>query len=233
MLKDKKVAKRNGGASQAVKNFFGGLWRIIKGTKHDVGAIRVMKDFVEGKMSIQEFKHQFDHNPLIKKTFSKYPNRPRKVECGYDYLSCISGLDINRRGDALCFYGFMEEFLRLNKYDCVTTEYYHQRYVFLIKIQPDWLDITDENFLDEQVLSKVPEGLTEPQKIAWCKARIKGLFRYDKSWPRWIQGPEWPIANGKPLVFRERTKAKNGDIRVYYIFYDPDTGDEIKVEQFT
>ena len=46
-----------------------------------------------------------------------------------------------------------------------------------------------------------------------------------------IQSPEWPIVNGKPLVFRGQSKEKKYDERVFYYFYDPDTGEETVIEQ--
>lgn len=201
--------------------------------KHKKKAIKIMTEFVEGRMSIQDFKYQWDNNPIIIKTFANYPNRPYKMNCGYDYIGYISSFDINKRGDALNFHGFIREFLELNGYPCTPTDYYDKRYEFILKIQPNWLDIYDEDFLEKQIISQIPEGLSEPKTIAWCKARIKELFRYDDKPPRWVQGAEWPIKNGKPLVFRNQVRVKGDDYRVLYYFYDPETGEEEIVEQFT
>ena len=199
--------------------------------KHDPKAIQIMKDFVEGRMSIQDFKVQFDKNPIIKNTFAIYPNRPCKTECGYDYIPYMEKKDINTRGGALCWQGFIEEFLKLNNYPCTPTEEYSQRFIFLLQIQPGWLDIIDETFLNEQIISKMPVGLTEPKQIKWCKDRIKELFRYDARPPRWVQSSEWPIVNSKPLVFKGQSKTQKDDERVYFYFYDPDTGVEETVTQ--
>ena len=201
--------------------------------KHNKKAIEIMTEFVEGRMSIQDFKYQFDNNPIIIETFSNYPNRPYKTGIGYDYIKYINSININERGDALAFHGFMREFLELNGYHCVPTDMYRKKYRFLISIQPNWLEIYDEDFLEKQIISQIPDGLSEPKRIAWCKARIKELFRYDDKPPRWLQGAEWPIKNGKPLVFRNQVRVKGDDYRVLYYFYDPDTGEEEIVEQFT
>ena len=63
------------------------------------------------------------------------------------------------------------------------------------------------------------------------EAELKKLFRYDKTYPRWVQDPEWPIVNGKPLVFSHQSKGKKGDERVYYYFYDPETQMETVIAQ--
>jgi len=199
--------------------------------KHDKEAIQIMKDFVEGKMSIEDFKYQYDNNPLIKKNFSKYPDRPLKTECGYDYISYLDMYDIKRRADACGFHGFFQEFLEINKYSCIPTEEYSKRYVFLLKVQPNWVLIHDEDFLEDQVISKAPTDLSETKKIKWCKDKIKELFKYDLRPPRWVQEAEWPILNGKPLVFKGQSKERDDDERVYFYFYDPDTQQETTVTQ--
>jgi len=200
--------------------------------KHDEEAIRIMKDFVEGKMSIEDFKYQYDNNPLIKANFSKYPNRPLKTGIGYDYLPYMDTFNIKKRSDALGMHGFFREFLEINHYSCIPTEKFRQRFDFLLDVQPGWLIMQDESFLEQQVISKAPADLSEAKKIKWCKDRIKELFRYDLRPPRWVQGAEWPIISGKPLVFKNQSKEKKDDERVYFCFYDPDTKQETIVTQF-
>lgn len=199
--------------------------------KHDAQAIQIMKEFVEGKMPLQDFKDQFDNNPIVKKTFLNYPNRPYKTGIGYDYISAIEKLDIKKCGDAATLHGFIAEFLELNNYSCASTDIYSKKYTFILKIQPSWLDITDENFLQEKVLSEMPTGLSETKQINWCKTKLKELFKYEDKPPRWVQEAEWPIVNGKPLVFKNQTKEKKDDERVYFHFYDPETGMEKIVMQ--
>ncbi len=58
------------------------------------------------------------------------------------------------------------------------------------------------------------------------------MFKYDTKPPRWIQDPEWPIIDGKPLIFKSQTKEKLDDERVYYTFYNPETKEEQIVCQF-
>ena len=199
--------------------------------KHDKEAIQIMKDFVEGKMSIEDFKYQYDNNPSIKKNFNEYPGRPLKVGIGYDYILRMDELDIRKTGDALNLFGFFMEFLEINGYSCTPTEEYSKKYTFLLKIQPSWLDMLDEDYLQQQVISKVPIELTENQKMKWCKERIKDLFRYDDRPPRWIQEAEWPIVDGKPLVFKKQSKEVKDDERVHFYFYDPYTGQETIITQ--
>jgi len=104
-------------------------------------------------------------------------------------------------------------------------------YGLLVEIQPDWLDIRDENFL-LSILNAAPENLIQTKKIRFCKDKIKELFRYDSKPPKWIQSPEWPIVNGQPLVFKKQSKETLDDERVYYYFYHPTTKEETIITQF-
>lgn len=203
---------------------------------HDEKAIKTMKDFVEGTMDIETFKYEFDSNSIIKETLRNDPLCPK----GTHYLlpddkNVVRVLEKQnwlQKGDQLTVWGEIRKFLLRYNYPCVPTKYYEDRYSFLVDIQPNWLDITDEDFLNEQIVTKVPEGLSKTKRIQWCKARLKEMFRYDKSYPRWVQSPEWPILDGKPLVFKTQMMDKNDMERVDFVFYDPDTEAEHIVTQW-
>ena len=204
--------------------------------KHDNKAIQVMRDFVEGKIDIQAFKYEFEHNGILKETLKNDPLCPQST----DYLppdskNIIQFLEKNnwaKIGGQLCVWGEIERFLVRYNYPHKPTRGYSDRYGFLLDIQPRWLDISDESFLSDKIISKAPEGLTRPKRIAWCKAKIKQLFKYEKSWPRWIQSPEWPIINGMPLIFKKQINDKRDSEKVDFIFYDPDTGEEHIITQW-
>ena len=83
------------------------------------------------------------------------------------------------------------------------------------------------------LIESIPKDLSKTKRVAMGKEKIRALFRYDKSYPRWIQGAEWPIVNGKPLVFSHQERIKGDDWHVLYYFYDPDTKEQTVVEQFS
>ena len=107
-----------------------------------------------------------------------------------------------------------------------------EEYKMLLDIQPSWLDIEDDQGIFDKLLKEIPKDISKTQEIKFGKERIKELFRYDKTYPRWVQSPEWPIINGKPLVFSNQKKDKKNDERVYYYFYNPDTNEQVVIEQF-
>ena len=203
---------------------------------HDEKAIQIMQGFVEGTIDISAFKLEFDNNPAVKKTLADDPLCPQ----GTYYLlpedkDIVRFLEERRwttRSEQYGVWGEIRRFLSRYDYPFKPNEYYKERYNFLLDIQPRWLDITNEDFLNTQVIAKIPEGLTKAKRIQWCKARLKELFKYDKSPPRWIQSAEWPILEGKPLVFRKQINNIADNERVDYIFYCPETGEEHIVTQW-
>ena len=91
--------------------------------------------------------------------------------------------------------------------------------------------IEDDEILNKYI-NEAPEGLKKTEKKKWIKNRVKQDFKYDKTPPRWVQDPEWPIVDGSPLVFKKQSKMTLEDERVFYTFYHPETKEETVVIQF-
>ncbi len=197
-------------------------------------------DYVEGRMSVTEFKHLFETDKSLQKTL-KLPLSTRHIfyrEYNYnlfDYFTHGYEFTEGRSWDTYANrYGIQASLCSLlDKYKISYKAYprYDEEYVFLLKMQPDWVDCQDDNIL-KSIMDSIPKELSKTKRIAMGKEKIKALFKYDRIYPRWVQAPEWPIVNGKPLVFSHQQKAKGGDIRTYYYFYDEDTKVETVIEQF-
>ena len=78
-------------------------------------------------------------------------------------------------------------------------------YLFFYKMLPSWVDVVDVNFL-KKIYDETPANLSKHDKLIWCKKRVKENFQYETKIPRWIQQPEWPIVDNRPLVFKYQTK---------------------------
>ena len=202
--------------------------------------IQILIDYVEGKLDIKQFKCVFEDNYHLQDLLK------RKIDPGYE---AYNKYDYNIYTYILQNYSF-----RVTNWDIVSTRYilyleirrwldwfhisyrnnytkYADDYSYILAIQPSWLDITDDQGIFDKILAERPKELSKTKQIAWGKAKLKELFKYDKTYPRWVQDPEWPIVNGKPLVFSHQSKEKKDDARVYYYFYDPDTKEQTVVEQ--
>ena len=195
--------------------------------------IQEFVDFVEGRMSFEEFWRNYETNlDYYRLLDDKRPNEnfpyyknDTICKCFTFYKNPLSSL--GKSG----IHHYVVRYLQYYNIPHIPTTKYRDDHRFRLDIQPSYVSIEDEEFL-KPIIASTPEGLSSAQKKKWLKEKIKILFRYDKSPPRWVQWPEWPIVNGKPLVFKSQTKTTLADERVWYTFYDLDTKEEIVIEQF-
>lgn len=195
-------------------------------------------DYVEGKLSADDFRKELSQNSFLKSAFSKWQCKLTALkEYEYNFYSFLihdwrfNKSDWSNVTTKYYLLWWLEKFLQDNNIDFTPIVQYEQDYDFLLNIQPSWLDIND-NSIFQQIKDGIPNNLSKKQQIKLGKEKVKAMFKYDKTYPRWVQSPEWPIVNGKPLVFSHQKNAKNGDIRTYYYFYDKDTKENTVIEQF-
>lgn len=167
-------------------------------------------DYVEGRMSITEFQFLFETDKSLQRTL-KLP-MDKKYTCYKRYN-----------------YNLFDLFKNYYDYKGKSWNIFANR----SSIQGELVRLLEDYNISYHIYSKYKEEYrSKTKRIAMGKEKVKALFKYDKTYPRWVQGVEWPIVNGKPLVFSHQKKAKGGDIRTYYYFYDPDTKEQTVVEQF-
>ena len=77
----------------------------------------------------------------------------------------------------------------------------------------------------ENIIRELPENLSKSKRIALARSRIKDAFHIEgRKWPYWIQEPDWPANNGKPMKYVSTVRL-NADQREHH-FVDVDTGEE-------
>lgn len=199
--------------------------------------IEVIVDYVEGKLNISDFREEFLNNHKLKKLLANkvviahYKNYNYNI---YDYLCRQLNPKTNRWNNIYARYVVwfnLKTFLSYNNIPFQDYTKYDEDYDFLLEIQPSWLDICEDQGIFDKIIAEMPNGLSKTKRIQWGKNKLKELFKYDKTYPRWIQDPEWPIVDGKPLVFARQERAGKNDERTYYYFYDPETGGQIVIAQ--
>lgn len=124
---------------------------------------------------------------------SRYPattNTFRKLHNGANRTS-LGGL-VNTEG-------IIEAFLRQADVPFNPVHRFGNLYSLILSAVPDYVDPPME-FIIDQILP-ADNTLSDAAKKKLIKQRVKELFRYVEKPPRWIQGADWPIRNGHPLVF--------------------------------
>lgn len=201
---------------------------------------KLILDYVEGRIAVEDFHVELLQNRKLQKLLSKPLSReyeylrPYNYRV-YNYLTQDWLFTASRWQSIPARYGLqaiLAKFLSHRHIHYEQYSKYEDDYVFLLKIQPSWLDINDDGVF-QQIMDAIPQDISKAQQIKIGKEKIKELFRYDKTYPRWLQSPEWPIVNGKPLVFSHQKRVEGDDMRTLYYFYDPDTHEQTVVDQFT
>ena len=191
-----------------------------------------MKDFLEGRLTTEEFFEIYKNDECVRNTLIE--DKKNDLPVYYDPEFLIERVDLKKLRAKVEIFWLVNRYFVRNKIECSPNNADEKFFSFLCKIQPSWLEIEDEDFL-LNIINSTPQNFNKNQKIKYCREKIKSLFKYENKPPKWLQNPEWPIVNGKPLIFQYQT----GDVDdqlvplIQYYFYNPDTNENTVITQFT
>jgi hypothetical protein len=98
---------------------------------------------------------------------------------------------------------------------------------------PDYIggsEVAQYNILGA-LLSDIPVELVKSKRTKIAKERIKQAFHIEgQNYPRWIQDPEWPVYNGKPMKFVKTIRVNREHKQ--HVFVDVDDGTTRTVDDF-
>jgi hypothetical protein len=197
-------------------------------------AKQILIDFAEGKITIDEFKTIFLNSPSIEEFLKDDPNLKEGTYIGdntYDFIleegrERTGNKDRWKRiGTQLNIHGAVCQHLERKGIPFNETDIYDKNHELILDTQPNWLDI-DEDFFEQEILFKSPK-LKRSELKKWIKNRIKEMFKYASKPPRWLQNPQWLIANNKPLTFLCQQNINNyfHDMATVYVFIDEESGE--------
>jgi len=194
--------------------------------------INELIEFVEGRMSFKEFQQNYETNKdYFKLLEDTKPNDSFQYQKNKSINQCLKFYKWSTALGQNVVHSYIVRYLKYYHFKIQPTEEYHNKVKFISDIQPSYVSIEDEEFLNK-IIGEAPKDISKTNQKKWLKDRIRNIFRYDSNPPKWIQDPEWPIVDGKPLVFKGQTKQKIDDERVYYTFYNPETKEEKVIVQF-
>ena len=90
------------------------------------------------------------------------------------------------------------------------------------------VEIAEANIIGA-LLATIPKTLSKASRKKEAKQKILEAFHIEgRKYPRWVQEPEWPVYNGKPMKFI-RTEKVNSEFSIHH-FIDVESGFERSVE---
>lgn len=183
---------------------------------------QVLVDYVEGRLNPLEFEHRLADAEIATYIRSNDPEHEYAPDPYRYLLTCR----YRTFGGRLAAQGLLEAVLAVGGIECRPTPEFSRMYGIVLDCQPSWLDM-DERFLLDHVFPPDYEALSKTALVRHARERIKELFRHQGKPPRWIQNPDWPIVDGRPLYFVGQLGLNHErlhDMGAVFVFFDSDDG---------
>ena len=200
--------------------------------------LQIIKDFVEGNIEIKYFVQKAtsefaDFLAQIKNQFAEYVNPindyPTK-KFQNDIFAYLRSVNLCKAKQQYQLQIVFSDILWMFNVDHNNTKLYVEK-VWAEDIIPEWLPDSASDWVEENLLNKVPEGLSDAQKKKWIKAEVEKRYPCEKRHPSWVQGTEdWPQdEDGNNLTFvKQREKGE----QVTYTFVNQKTKENVDVIEF-
>ena len=192
-------------------------------------ALEIIKKFVEGDMPIQQFKDFCKENLEFRNFISEQNNYMVEKKYDSNLLKMVDNMNWNNYSNQFKLQLAFAKILFDENINMARTNKYYQKAVEYADIVPDWLSDDAMEYVDENIINKIPNDLSDKEKKKWIKKQIKETFKFEKQPPEFAQSGIWPQdEDGNFLVFRKQIE--DGE-KVTYVFVDPNTKQEYTFEE--
>lgn len=185
--------------------------------------IIIIKQFVEGEMLIKHFEKLCKESETLISFIkaNQYDNIINKI-------NSINWGNIFHQDE---IHSMFCRFLDKLNIDFNPTNIYIDKCRQYYSVIPDWLNDSAVEWVDENILSKVPSGYNKTQRKKWVKEQVEKTFPCEKRKPSWAQGTEdWPQdEEGNFLTF---IKQKEKGEEVTYYFENKKTGEIVELKEW-
>ncbi|AZI92184.1 hypothetical protein AB1P82_000348 [Salmonella enterica subsp. enterica serovar Senftenberg] len=192
-------------------------------------AIDIVKNYLNGELSSESFQKEIYQNKGLECFLSEDIDVPPYTNLGSAYLYLIENDVLSPSGE-LNGKDLLSNFLTKKGISYIVNSDYKETYEILRKVQPSWIDLPN-NYI--KFIFELHKGKTGKELEKELKSYIDSEFQWLKKKPKWVQSPDWPIVNNKPLFFIDQvdiSKIKH-DTSWLYIFYNEEDKHYITIEQ--
>lgn len=179
--------------------------------------------FVEGRTSAQEFGRRLLQDESLRGALTEEVAVPPYTNAG-TVLDYVLGQDLSRVVARVNVRDLLSRLLSAKGVPHRPDGSALEIYGLMLDAQPRWLDLSPEYL---EPLLEATAGIGRRERKAALKNALLARFRCLKSPPRWLQSPEWPFAEGRPMVFvgqLDMGPLAHDDAQVY-VFADEATGE--------
>nr|WP_314499259.1 hypothetical protein [uncultured Chryseobacterium sp.] len=202
-------------------------------TIHD--EIQILKNFVEGKISAGDFEQQIYTNHALEKLLSDAViNWHGTYLQNTNVFLYVCEQNFSTAAGVLNIHGAIQLFLSKTGEQALPSDKYADDYEIITGISPEYID-ADPEFIKKHIVP-ADHTLSKADRKKYIRRRYSELFKYQSKPPHWIQNPEWPVKNEKPLFFLGQIEIKSPELfhdnGAVYLFIDTDTKDIETIKQF-
>lgn len=194
-----------------------------------MSAINIIKDYLEDNLSAKAFQKEVYYNRDVEILLSENIDIPPYTNGGNAYIYLLE-IDLLSPSGEINGKDLLSSFLRIKGVGFNINNKHEEIYDILHKVIPSWISIDDNysRYLIEKY--KDNEG-RELQEL--LKREINSSFKFLKKKPKWLQSPNWPIKNDRPLCFVGQIDISNlkHDTSFLYVFFDSESNEYITFEQ--
>jgi len=137
------------------------------------------------------------------------------------------GDNLNLFADIKYAYCFSDESL-------VCTANYREAYDFYLDVIRECFEGPEVDHIVEEIVREFVPMKPKSKRIKLAKEKVNAVFHVvDRKYPRWIQGPCWPMGKNSPMQYVDRKRIHDGtDGGAEFIFRDVDTDELRSVVQY-
>ena len=192
--------------------------------------INTIKSFISGSLSIGQFKKICESDQSFRNEIKHFKDMNIGDKFDYDMLKMIDNCNWNNADQQFKIQIIFSDFLiDKNIKGFPKTDLYYEKACLYSDLVPDWLSDDAMEYVDENIINKIPNDLSDKEKKKWIRKKIKETFKYEKRPPEFAQSGIWPQdENGNFLVFRKQIE--DGE-KVIYTFVNPNTKQEYTFEE--
>lgn len=189
--------------------------------------IQILKNFVQGEISDKEFEQQLYTNSALEKRLSdsaiNWYGTYLQDTTAFLYLI---GQNYTTAKGLLNAHETVKLFLSKIGVEVTASTQRSEDYDLLLSTSPKYID-AKADYIEKYIVPK-DRTLSKSDQKQYIKQRYAELFKYQTKPPKWIQNPDWPIKNDKPLYFLGQIEMKKGDLfhdeGSIYLFIETETG---------
>ena len=188
----------------------------------------IIIQFVEKKMSVQDFLKHLNTNEQLKELLSERLTFDSYV--GDNLYLYLIDKDMHNLEDLINSLGGLKRFLKSKQIEFKENDEDMKLHTLILSSQPSWVQLP--SFYIQKLLEIAGERKGVELK-KFLKEEIKKRFKCMKGTPRWLQGANWIFIDEEPLLFvgqLDITEMRHDTSRLY-IFLDEKTGQYHTIEQ--